>query len=233
MGDHRLFEPTYPFWDRRKYTVAFIDCRGYGGRLSQSGLFSIEEIASDIRRVCGSLGWQKYHVIGHSMAGMAVQRLTIDAKEEIASAILVASVPASGAKISFERRQLLLDAIKDADARKRLIDANTGGKKSDDWLNRLCNLSCAGTQASVLAGYMASWTETDFSAEMHELETPVFSLLGANDPGASETRTRETIGKWYKSSTVAILPDVGHYPMYEAPRQFTRAVSDHLSAFRA
>lgn len=231
MGDHRLFEPSFPYWDRQKLTVAFLDCRGYGTRLEVTGEYTVEEVALDIRELAKSLGWARYHVIGHSMTGMTAQRLTVDAPSEIQSIILAAALPASGAKINDERRQLLQDAIKDEDVRKNLIDVNTGQTMAPEWLDDLRDLSLAGTSPEPLYSYMASWTGTDFSSDVVGNKTPVLAIIGGKDPGGSVDRTKETVGKWFESVAVEVLADAGHYPMYEAPQQFVEIVSNHLAQF--
>ncbi|RUM20484.1 alpha/beta hydrolase [Rhizobium vallis] len=231
MGDHRLYAPTFPLWDRSKFTVAFMDCRGYGQRLDEKGQYTIEEVARDVRGLAKALGWQKYHVIGHSMTGMTVQRLTVDAADDVQSVLMVAALPASGAKITEERRKLLQDAINDPEVRKTLIDVNTGHTKQDEWLEELRDTSLAGTSERPLVAYMASWTGTDFSSEVLGNNTPVFVVIGANDPGSSREKTQQTVGTWYENVEVEVLTDAGHYPMYETPDAFVKLVSRHLSKF--
>ncbi|ANL51029.1 alpha/beta hydrolase family protein (plasmid) [Rhizobium phaseoli] len=230
MGDHRLYEPTFELWDRARLTIAFLDCRGYGRRLDEAGDFTIEEVAADVRALARSLGWQRYHVIGHSMTGMTVQRLTVDAREEIESIVMVAALPASGAKITDERRKLLENAITDPEVRRTLIDVNTGHTRSPAWVESLRDTSLAGTSAKPLVAYMSSWTGTDFSGEVVGNTTPVLAILGKNDPGSSIEKTMDTVGTWYRVVEVEVLADAGHYPMYEAPAAFVVLVQRHLSS---
>ena len=82
MGDHRLFEPTFPLWDRDLVSIAFLDCRGYGRRRDVRGQLTVEEIADDVRALASTLGWTRYHVIGHSMAGMSAQLLVAEAGDD-------------------------------------------------------------------------------------------------------------------------------------------------------
>ncbi|MDG4889964.1 MULTISPECIES: alpha/beta hydrolase [unclassified Mesorhizobium] len=228
MGDHNLFDPFVPLVDTARYSFALLDARGYGSRRDSGGPFTIEQIAADIVSCSAGLGWSKYHVIGHSMAGMSVQRLVVDIPAKIASAILVAPVPASGARIDDQRRQMLLAAIKDPDARKRLIDANTGGTRSDEWLTKLRDTSLAGTRPDVLEAYMSSWTGPGFADEIEPLQVPVRVIVGEKDPGAVPQRLRDTIGTWFPKFDLQILHGCGHYPMWEEPRTFAEALFSRL-----
>ncbi|MFQ6186483.1 alpha/beta fold hydrolase [Sinorhizobium meliloti] len=224
MGDHRLFEPFLPFIDKQRYSFAFLDARGYGSRIQEDGPYTVEQIASDIVACADQLGWERFHVIGHSMAGMSAQRLAIDVPQRLLSAILLAPVPASGARIDDQRRALLLAAIREPDARKRLIDANTGGVRSDDWLERLRDTSLAGTRPDVLEAYMASWTGKGFANEIKNVLVPVRVIVGEKDPGAVPERLRETIGAWFTDFELRVLKDCGHYPMWEEPAVFSEAL---------
>ena len=112
---------------------------------------------------------------------------------------------------------------------KALIDVNTGRTKDDGWLAALRDLSVSGTKGDVLEAYMASWTGTDLSKRVEGTNTPMLALLGELDPGASADRTKASVGSWFSKLDIVPLPETGHYPMYERPREFvdlvTRAVT--------
>lgn len=229
MGDHRLFDPFLPLIDKEHYSFAFLDARGYGSRIEEDGPYTVEQIASDIIACANKLGWDRFHVIGHSMAGMSAQRLAIDIPERLVSAILLAPVPASGAKIDDQRRQLLLAAVREPDARKRLININTGGLRSDEWLDRLRDTSLAGTRPDVLEAYMASWTGKGFADEIQNVSVPIRVIVGEKDPGAVPDRVRESIGAWFPDFELQVLHGCGHYPMWEEPAVFAKALSATLA----
>ena len=128
-----------------------------------------------------------------------------------------------------ERRQMLLAAIKEPDARKRLIDANTGGMRSDDWLSRLRDTSLAGTRPDALETYMSSWAGSGFADEIKPVQVPVRVIIGEKDLGAVPQRLRDTIGTWFPEFDLQILHGCGHYPMWEEPRIFAGALFAELS----
>jgi esterase len=225
MGDHRLFEPFVPFIDKERFSFALLDARGYGSRIREEGPYTIEQIASDIVACASQLGWDRFHVVGHSMAGMSAQRLAIDIPDRLVSAILLAPVPASGARIDDQRRELLIAAVHQPDARKKLINTNTGGIRSDEWLEKLRDTSLAGTRPDVLDAYMASWTGKGFADEIRNVRVPVRVIVGEKDPGAVPERLRETIGSWFPNFDLKVLEGCGHYPMWEEPAVFAEALS--------
>ena len=56
------------------------------------------EIAADANAVAKELGWTEFHVVGHSMGGMAMQRMILDCDDSmiIKSAVGVTPVPCGG-----------------------------------------------------------------------------------------------------------------------------------------
>ncbi|MDT6942419.1 alpha/beta hydrolase [Brucella pseudogrignonensis] len=229
MGDHRLFEPFLPLIDKERYSFALLDARGYGSRIQEDGPYTVEQIAEDVVSCADQLGWDHFHMIGHSMAGMSAQRLAIDIPERLLSAVLLAPVPASGAKIDDKRRDLLLAAVRDPDARKNLIKANTGGIRSDDWLEKLRDTSLAGTRPDVLEAYINSWTGKGFADEIQNVNVPVRVIIGEKDPGAVSERLRETIGSWFPDFELRVLSGCGHYPMWEEPAVFSKALFETIA----
>jgi len=230
IADHSLFDPFIALIDRRRFTFLFPDCRGYGARREEPGPRSIAGMALDILATADAAGWQRFHVIGHSMGGMAAQRLMIDAPARLVSAVLIAPVPATGARIDATRRSLLQRAMAEPEARRALIDANSGRKRSAAWVDHVLKLSLRTTCGDALADYLIAWSGTDFSREVRPSATPVHVVIGDLDPGAPRVRMAETILRWHPHATLRELTGVGHYPMQECPADLWTEVDRRLSA---
>jgi 3-oxoadipate enol-lactonase len=95
-GDHTSYDPIVPYLDGVTFTYAFVDLRGYGLSRHISGNYTISEISQDCLALTDLLGWDQFHVIGHSMTGMAVQRIAVDAPKRVKSAIAVCPMSAAG-----------------------------------------------------------------------------------------------------------------------------------------
>ena len=94
-GDHTNYDPMLEYLDRATFTYAFADLRGYGKSQHLLGEYTVQEISRDCLRLADTLGWQRFHVLGHSMTGMAVQRIAADAPARIKSAIAVCPMSAA------------------------------------------------------------------------------------------------------------------------------------------
>lgn len=228
MGDHHLFDTLHPFIDVEAMSVAFPDCRGYGARRHIGGDFTVEEIAADMLRLADHLGWDQFYPLGHSMAGMAAQRLIADAPGRLPTVFLLAPVPAGGARISDERRQLLLRATAEPSVRIDLIDANTGRVQRRQWLEDILEISLAGTRPDVMARYVDSWGCHGFESDVAGAQTPVKLLIGELDPGTPEAVMRQRIGGLFPDCTISVLANLGHYAMRENPRLLWRMVRECL-----
>lgn len=223
-----MYADFLPHIDQDAWSFAFLDSRGYGERIGEKGAMTMAQVAADVIAAADSFGWKEFHVLGHSMGGMAAQRVMVDARDRIISAILVAAVPASGAKITEERRSLLLSATSDPTARRSLIDANTGHVLNSDWIDALLDVSLRTTAAEPLREYVRSWTQDGFEEEVRGLQTPVLVLGGDRDPGFSLAAQQSTTLEWYPNSTAQLILDVGHYPMTEDAATFAALIREHF-----
>src|SRR5919202_5987891 len=107
LGDGSVFAPMLPAVDPERFTVAFLDYRGYGASKAIAGEYTLAEIAADAVALADALGWPCFHVLGHSMGGVAALRLALDAGADRVRRILaVTPVPASG--VPFEGDALAL-----------------------------------------------------------------------------------------------------------------------------
>ena len=63
-----------------------MDYRGYGGMRDAPGDYTIDEIATDALALADKLGFASFSLIGHSMGGMAIERIAALAPERDARA---------------------------------------------------------------------------------------------------------------------------------------------------
>ncbi len=228
MAGSSLFAPLHEHLDAASWSVGFMDCRGYGARKAVPGALSAEEIAADALRLADHLGWDTFHVLGHSMAGMAAQRLMVDAEGRLRSALLLSPVAAGGARIDDARRELLISATVDPEVRLRLIDANTGSVRERAWLEHLRDLSVADTVQGAMLAYLASWTGAGFAEELRGSRCRATVVIGELDPGTPLEAVRKTFGGLLVNVRYEVLEGVGHYAMREDPRALSQVLDRHL-----
>jgi pimeloyl-ACP methyl ester carboxylesterase len=132
LGDYAVWEPTFPSLDQNAFTYAFMDYRGYGKSRDRAGDYTMREIAGDAIDLVRQLNWDRFHVIGHSMGGMAMQRLILDLDDpaRVKSAIGVDPVPACGGQLDAQTWPLFEGAITQDENRYAILDFTTGNRNA-------------------------------------------------------------------------------------------------------
>ena len=230
FADHTVFLPMMPALDVKRFTYAFIDYRGYGKSRDMKGDYSMRELAADAIALADELGWKRFHAVGHSMGGMAIQRIMVDAKGRVKSAVAITPAPASG--VPFEGEQLALfegAATRDA-SRRTIIDFSTGNRLSGAWLDWMVAASRQTTTEPAFAGYFQAWSKTNFVGEVTGDRTPMLVLSGEHDAALTADVMRATYLKWLPRAELAILPNAGHYPMQEVPVYLATVMEKFMTA---
>lgn len=95
------FPQTHTMWHgiapmlAREFTVIAADLRGYGESSKPSGLarYSFREMAGDQLALMQSLGFDRFHLVGHDRGARTAHRLALDAPETPLSLVLMDIVP--------------------------------------------------------------------------------------------------------------------------------------------
>ncbi|MCA9718651.1 MAG: alpha/beta hydrolase [Myxococcales bacterium] len=217
FGDYTVFNPMLPYLDTDSFRYAFVDYRGYGKSRDLAGEHTMKEIAGDAIALADELGWDKFHVIGHSMGGMAVQRVAVDATARVLSGVAITPVPAAGVPFDEQGWGLFSGAADDDGNRRMILDITTGNRLSGHWLDWMVRASRATTTRDAFADYLVAWAKTNFLEEANGLATPLLVLPGEHDPALGEPVMRQTFMQWYPNATLHVLRNAGHYPMQETP----------------
>jgi len=92
MGDYSVFRPMFDFLDTDTFTYAFVDYRGYGQSKDLAGDYTMAEISADAIALADHLGWQQFHLIGHSMGGMVGIVTAAEFPEEVGTLVVIDSM---------------------------------------------------------------------------------------------------------------------------------------------
>lgn len=217
FGDHTAFQPTFPFLDTDRFTYAFVDYRGYGKSKNIPGEHTMKEIAADAISLADELGWNKFHVVGHSMGGMAAQRILVDAPGRVKSVVALTPVPAAGVPLDADGEALFYGAPVSDDNRRTIIDFTTGNRLSPKWVDWTVKCSRETTTQDAFADYLAGWNKTDFADEVRGIEVPVLVAVGEHDPAFTADVMKQTYMELLPNAKLETIANSGHYPMKETP----------------
>jgi 3-oxoadipate enol-lactonase len=238
MGDAANYDPILPYLDAGIYTYVFADLRGYGKSQHLRGAYTADEVSADAFRLAAQLGWDRFHLIGHSMTGMVVQRMALADwaanARRIKRAVAITPVSADGYPADEATKQFLWAVIGNHEMSQMGFSMLTGQRLLPAWGRVKTGRHFKTSNSEPLQGYYRMWLETDFSAEIRAgtVGTPMLVIGGRQDlPGFQEDHLRKTFGAWYPNAEFAFITDAGHYPMQETPVYLASLIEQFLGKY--
>jgi len=229
FGSSRGWGSLPEYLDRSSYTYAFIDLRGYGGRKQVTGEFTIAEAAADAIALADELGWDQFSVIGHSMGGKIAHQVLLQAPDRVRKLVGLNPVPAGAVPMDEQGWALFSGAAGNAGHRAAIIDFTTGNNLTKTFINQVVRHSLENSTEAAFAAYLLAWARTDFSDQVKtDTSTPVKVIVGVNDPALSADVMEQTWLAFFPSGEMTILPDAGHYPMFESPVSLATSIEEFL-----
>lgn len=216
LGLSRHWQPMLQAMDPAQFECVVFEYRGYGARRSEAGLFEFEEAASDVLALANELGWPAFSVVGHSMGGMAMQRVALQAPDRVQRLLGIAPVSAAGSGMDAARRAFFESAVDDVAVRQQILHLSTGQRLTSTWCAGMAADSSENSPAAMRA-YLDGWASRGFADQVAGLDVPVKVLVGEFDPGISLDRARDTWLRHHPRAEIEMVPQTGHYPMLELP----------------
>ena len=217
------------FIDGSAYTYVFMDLRGYGDRRHTTGAFTVDEVAADALAVADDLGWDRFSVVGHSMGAKFAHRVLLQAPHRVRKLVGLNAVPAGQMPMDNESWALFSGAPTEPRNRAAIIDFTTGNKLTKTFINRVVQYSLDNSTVEAFAAYLQAWAKSDFSAQARrDTVTPVKLIVGVNDPALSANLMEQTWCAFFPNAELTILPDAGHYPMFECPVSLATSIEEFL-----
>ena len=217
------------FLDGSAYTWVFMNLRGYGDRRDTAGEFTADEVAADALAVADDLGWDRFSVVGHSMGAKFAHRVLLQAPHRVRKLVGLNAVPAGQMPMDNESWALFSGAPTEPRNRAAIIDFTTGNKLTKTFINRVVQYSLDNSTVEAFAAYLQAWARSDFSAlAARDSVTPVKLIVGVNDPALSANLMEQTWCVFFPNAELTILPDAGHYPMFESPVALATSIEEFL-----
>lgn len=218
------------------------DLRGHGssGHPPGEGSYSLEHFAADQRALAAALGWSSFDLLGHSMGGMIVQVLVLEAPHLVDRLILMDTCPGPVQGIDQDLIELAIqvaraegvdviaDILAESDsplttpAGKRLLEERPGYREMGDRNLRACSSEMYAAMASIMS------TQDDRTAALAALTMPCLVLVGDQDKPFLEPSRR--MAEIVVGSQLVVIPDAGHSPQFENPDAWLEALVAFLGA---
>ena len=209
---------------------AFPNYRGYGDRKDVNGPYTNAQIAADALEAADRLGWDDFAIVGHSMGGKAIQRVYADAPDRVTMMIAISPIHADEFPFDEAGWKLFEGAADSEENRKTIIDYTTGNRNSSTWIDKVVAYSLACSTRDAYRAYLDTWGKEDFLSDLPDHDhPPVHLIVGAHDPAVGEEFVRSTWMKTYSDATIDVLPNAGHYSMWETPVALLTSIEKALA----
>ena len=216
------------------YLAAAWNMPGYG-KSPLFGPMAFPLLADALEMLLNDQGWEKVHLVGHSMGGMVAQEFAVDRQDRLMSLTLSATSPAFGNP--------------DGDFQKEFVEA------------RLAPLANGGTMADLAVGMVDTMMSEDADpngrqlaldcmadvspgtyrdavkcivtfeqrANLPNIKVPTLVLAGETDTNAPAPMMEKMAAR-IPGARFVCLPGLGHLANLEHPQAFDVALSDFLNS---
>lgn len=218
MGDYENWETTIKYLSLDEFTYAFMEVRGYGKSRDLKGNYTSNEIANDVFNLADDLGWNTFHLVGHSMTGLAVQKTTVlDKGNRLKSVVAITPVPAAGFPLDEENKQFFLSIINNREMAQVGYGAMTSERLTSNWSKLRAQRFLEKVHPEACRGYLEMWTGENFEKDIAGTNKPFLVIAGQFDhPGFQLPRMQKAFDSFKNVEFIENL-NAGHYPMEETP----------------
>jgi pimeloyl-ACP methyl ester carboxylesterase len=193
----------------RTHRMLVLDNRGHGRSQAPADpeAFSVERMADDVEALAAQVGFERFHLLGHSMGGAIAQEIALRSPEKLLSLILEDTsclfaghrieVPETPRPLPPERQQQVLE--------------------------RMSGM----TPETLLACWQAlmRWPGTEQHASRIQARTLI--IYGTHDAPALIAGSRR-LGELIPGSELRAIADTAHCPQEERPVEFNAALREFL-----
>ena len=220
--------PSY--LDPEAATWIFTDHRGYGGRMGETGAYSLDEVADDVLALADEVGADTFSLVGHSMGGAGILRILAKAPDRVDKLVALTPVGAQPTPLDDAGRDLFYGAPDDPGRRYGIIDFTTGNRLAPRFVQSIVDASLRHSTVDAFRGAVEAWTNADFLDEVQGREQPILVIVGEHDPALGEATISQTWAPHFPNCTVEAMPNAGHYPMFETPVALATRIEQFLKA---
>ena len=219
----------------RTHRVLVMDHRGHGRSEAPSDrdTYTIDQMADDVEALATEVGFDRYHLVGHSMGGAVSQEIALRSPGRLMSLTLhdtswnfaLSRNPAVSAWME-QRRKLAeekgMAALVEQMQSPVPAPPHMPRERIEESNERLKKMSVDGFVGAWMA--LDRWPGTQ--ERIHQVSVPTLVIYGDMDYGLIDAA--KAMAAAIAGAVVEIVPEAGHNPQYERPEIFNAALRRHL-----
>ncbi len=213
LGNSDYWENQIPVL-AEEYTVIAMDSRGHGRSTFDDTPIGYDLMMSDVIGLMDYLEIEKADILGWSDGGIIGLDMAINYPDRVNKIIAYgANYDPSGVREDIEENETF-----NAYVEKAIEDYQALSPEPEKWDAFLENI-----------GNMWA-TEPNFTpAQLRAITTPILILDGEFDEAIKTEHTRE-MARLIPTAELVLIPDTGHFAMWERPEEFNRIVLEYLDS---
>jgi 3-oxoadipate enol-lactonase len=217
----------------RTHRVLAFDHRGHGRSAAPTdrSQYTIEQMADDVEALAAHIGFQHYHLLGHSMGGAIVQEVALRSRARLLSLTLqdcsirpvdrssqIAAVLAATHAIAEEQGMAAVAAL-----HAQLPAPHMPAERRTEEIQRLTAMS--------VDAYIGAWQALEkwqgTAGRACRIAVPTMVIYGEHD-GSFLVDAAHELAAAIPGARLEMVPHAGHSPQYERPEIFNAALRRHL-----
>ncbi|MFZ9885964.1 MAG: alpha/beta fold hydrolase [Myxococcota bacterium] len=214
------WQPVWERWRGPERLLA-LDLPGTGFSEKPETGYTLELYADVVEEVLDGLPSPRV-LVGHSMGGTVAQLVALRQPSTTQGLVLVSPVPASGVPMNGDERAALRRKGDTAAGMAEVL----GSMMAHGTCEGFAALLASSASVSAAARYegLDAFCGANFAERLTALDLPVRVLSGQRErPLDPDTLQRAVVDR-IRGATLQVIEDVAHYPHWESPEKFTRAL---------
>ncbi len=215
-----------------RYRAVAWDMPGYGKSVLEGGM-TFPGLAESLLALLDDQGWERVHLVGHSMGGMVAQEFAVDHQDRLLSLTLSATSPAFGRpdgdfqkKFVAARLEPLENGLTMANLAQELVDTMMS-EKSDPNGRQLAFDCMADVPAETYRAAVQCIVTFEQRANLPNIQVPALVLAGEHDSNAPAAMMEKMASK-IPGCRYVCLAGLGHLANLEDPQRFDAALNEFI-----
>ncbi|MCC5811525.1 MAG: alpha/beta fold hydrolase [Ectothiorhodospiraceae bacterium] len=231
-GTSNTFTPQMPVL-RSGYRVIRPDLPGSGRSRRKEGL-SINAMVQSVLAMCGVLGIEKAHLVGHSMGTIVCQHLAVERPSLVKSLTLFGALlePPEQARTGLRDRAVKAREDGMADIADAIVQAATSAdtKERNPLAVAMVRESLMRQPPEGYADNCEALSEAR-AADTSRIGCPVLLVTGEED-GVGPPSVSRTLAEKLENGRSVVLPRCGHWTTFERVEEVNRELRSFLAGVR-
>ncbi len=217
----------------KTHRVLVMDHRGHGDSEGPDDIstYTIVQMADDVEALVDHVGFDRYHLVGHSMGGGVAQEIALRSAMRLMSLTLfgtgpdfnVGKIPLIVKWMEARNKMALEQGMAAVAAMPQTIPdpPHMPAGRRDYEKARTLRMSPHGLSG----GWNALTTWHGTTDRIKQIARPSLLIAGALEPAV---KSMQYLHERIAESTILIVPEAGHSPQWERPEIFNQALREHL-----